>query len=759
MTVSVTPQSAPLDQRFTVAIQLLGNSKNCGQSVVVKPVDVYQVLDHSGSMGDNDKMAKAIQAATAFLHEMDFPTDRVGVVQFDDTAQVLLHLSTDSAAIEATLQTIEVGGGTDVAAGLTAAYEALQTERRPDAIPVIIVLSDGQSNASAIKHAADTAKADGVVVVAIGLGNDVDENAMQGMASFTPDGKTLYFFAPDPSQLEAIYQSIAKAIRTYALAQNFTLQVETDVYKFKILPDSLQPAGKVAGDTISWEQSLLDDGTTTFKFQVSGRNPGTYPVGKIIRASFLECEQNERELTLQDVPIVQATQIQNPPPAPLLCSRWQTFPWWAIPPLVLLLLLAGFAGSAPGRRLLRRMAKKPVWCKVLSILLLLTILAFLALLTRALTGNLCPNDALYFWKLTASGDVGIYRTRFAGNTISEARNLNRASNCVACHQVSGTQLIAAVQDDHNGNVTIIHHKGQGVPIPPVKASYLDWSPDGSQLALSYNDADIYILNLSTGDLNPLPGANDPNVVETMPAWSPDGKTIAFVRAERTAPPPKTAEIDVPCDIYTVPAEGGQSLPLPGASGDGFNYYPTYSPDGKWLAFTRHTNGENTYADNAADIYIIPAAGAQDPVRLNINSEAADSWPSWSPDSKWLGFSSNRSEGQFDIFVTPIGKNGLPYALEYDEQGNRSAIFKIEAAALSEDEEFHPVWLPSQQANRWERVRSLWPWVIPLVLLPLLLRYVCRERQYIVRVQVIDGLTGEPIPESEVRFTYEGRQDD
>ena len=91
MTVSSDPQETPLDQLFTVNIRLSGDSSKCGQSVVVKPVDVFQVIDHSGSMGDNDKLKQAQLAATFFLGEMDFSVDRVGIVQFTEGADVLRH--------------------------------------------------------------------------------------------------------------------------------------------------------------------------------------------------------------------------------------------------------------------------------------------------------------------------------------------------------------------------------------------------------------------------------------------------------------------------------------------------------------------------------------------------------------------------------------------------------------------------------------------------------------------------------------------
>ena len=759
MTVQATPAEVPLDQIFNVQVTFQGDSSQCGQTEVVKPVDVFQVLDRSGSMSDEDKLEQAKQASIVFLSEMNPDLDRVGVVAFDSGAEVVQTLSNDFVEVKQSIESISSGGGTDVAGGLTVAYQALQPVRRADAIPVIIVLSDGQSSVDAIEHAANTAKSDGYVVVAVGLGNDVDEQAMRSMASEDINGNSLYYFAPDPSQLNDIYRAIARAIRKYGLAANLKVEFQVDVYKYQILTDSLQPTGTVLGDTIVWQQPILDSGKTTFSFQARGRNPGEASVGKVISATFRECEQEDKELRIESVPLVSITQVSNPPPVPQVCETWQLIPWWVLAPFFVILLIGLLSLTPLGRRLWRRLASKSLLCKLLAGLFFLALIIVSALLMKALLGDLCRNADVYFWKIVAGGEVGIYDAKFDSERPTPVITLNQGSNCVACHQSSANLQLAAIRNKQNGDVTAIFQDGRDIPLPSITASYLAWAPDGTKLAISYNDIDIYVLDVASGLLSPLPGASDPNVVETMPAWSPNGKTIAFVRTLNTAPTPDTADVIAPSDIYTIPAEGGSALPLPGASGNGFNYYPAYSPNGKWLAFTRHVNGKHTYADNAADIYIIPAEGTQDPARLSINSEYSDSWPSWSPDSKWLGFSSNRKDGQFDIFVSPIGENGLPYELVYDEQDNRSNVFKLPAASFAQDEEFHPVWVIKNETSRWQRIVALWPWLIPILLLPLLMLFLCREPKYTVEVDVIDGLTGEAISEAEIQFHRQETLDD
>lgn len=740
MTITASPEEADTDQAITVQITLSGVSDECGQSIVAKPVDVILVLDSSGSM-DGQPLEQAKNAAQAFVNQIDFSRDRVGIVQFSDSAALIHPLDTNADAINTTIDGIGITGGTAIHAGLQVAFEELQGNRREDATPVIVLLSDGESSRDAAQRVADTAKAAGMKVVTVGLGPSLDEDLMRNIASPDTNGQPQYYSSPDGSDLEQIYITIAQNIRDYGLASNLTLRHQLGLYEFFVVPESLNPPGTIAGDTITWQQDVLEDGDTVYTFQVRPRGEGgEFDIGELTEATFLECERTERLIQLPPGPRVTINAVvQEPPPVPFACQWWQTFPWWLLAPLLFLLLLLLFVLTPWGRRLWRKLKQKPLLCKLLALLTLLYLLFLLALLARALLGDLCRADQLYFWKITDAGQtVGIYESRFGEEEARPVSGLNQGSNCVACHAGSTEgQRLTAVRDDQNGPIVMHTVAGEEVILPLINGSYLAWSSDGNRAAISVNDQDIQILDLVTGSLTPLAGASDPNVVETMPSWSSDDQTIAFVRADSTAAD-DPASIDVPADIYTVPVAGGVALPLIGASGDGFNYYPAYSPDGRWLAFTRHTDGQDTYADSAADIYLVPAGGGER-IFLRANSETADSWPSWSPDSQWLGFGSNRREGQFDVFlvnITPAGQS--------------SNVYILPAAATTTDEEFHPVWIGLPELTWADRLMPLWPWLIPLLLLLFLGWLFCRERRYELSGQVTNALTREPIPGAQIK---------
>jgi uncharacterized protein YkwD len=394
------------------------------------------------------------------------------------------------------------------------------------------------------------------------------------------------------------------------------------------------------------------------------------------------------------------------------------FPWWLLAPLLFLLLLFLLLWLTPlGNNLRERLRNKSWLCKLLALLTFLYTLFLIALIAKALLAGLCRIDRVYFWRIAAGEPQGIYSTEFGvGGAPEPFTAVNDTSGCVGCHTVSlATSQLAAVTDGAAGQVIVRTLDGAEAAIPAINASYLAWSPDGTRLAVSLNDEDIYVLDTQTGDMTPLEGASEPDQLETMPAWSPDGQSIAFVRVIDTLA--GGFDIQSPTDIYVAPAAGGTASPLTGASGDGFNYYPAYSPDGKWLAFTRHTTGETTYADDAADIYLVPALGGE-AILLAANSpSAADSWPGWSRDGRWLAFSTNRDDPNFDIYVTQI-----------DETGASGTGVPLPGADADGIFEHLPRWgLPATLPPWWQRLLNLWPWLIPLLLLLALGWLVCRSK--------------------------------
>jgi tetratricopeptide (TPR) repeat protein len=173
---------------------------------------------------------------------------------------------------------------------------------------------------------------------------------------------------------------------------------------------------------------------------------------------------------------------------------------------------------------------------------------------------------------------------------------------------------------------------------------------------------------AAGQLQPLPGADDPRYVQANAVWSPDGQYLVFARAEARDPYPpgkKAAEYanspdetQIQYDLYRIPfngGKGGQAERIEGASHNGMsNNFAKVSPDGKWIVFVQCHNGLLMRPDSR--LFIVPAVGGV-ARPLECNTRLMNSWHSFSPNGRWLVFSSKARSPYTQMYLTHLDENG------------------------------------------------------------------------------------------------------
>jgi dipeptidyl aminopeptidase/acylaminoacyl peptidase len=103
-----------------------------------------------------------------------------------------------------------------------------------------------------------------------------------------------------------------------------------------------------------------------------------------------------------------------------------------------------------------------------------------------------------------------------------------------------------------------------------------------------------------------------------PTWSPDGKQIAFI-----------SNMSGRNNLWLVPAEGGWPVQL--TVSDQRQSAPAWSPDGKWIAYQSDYDGDEQW-----DIFLVsPKTGKV--VNLTGTREIAEQNPTWSPDGRYLAY--------------------------------------------------------------------------------------------------------------------------
>lgn len=159
--------------------------------VIKRKTNVYLVVDTSGSM-EGAKLSNVQDALTTFVNQIEGADERVGLVEFWGDVDVLVpldRLGDNRDWLLSAIGGLEAGGDTALLDGVTRAYKELQALDDTERINAIVVMTDGQENASHItiwdlrdKLQAGNRTGVPVVVFAIAYGSDADLNTLATLA-------------------------------------------------------------------------------------------------------------------------------------------------------------------------------------------------------------------------------------------------------------------------------------------------------------------------------------------------------------------------------------------------------------------------------------------------------------------------------------------------------------------------------------------------------------------------------------------------
>jgi len=287
VTRSVNPNSIIIGEEAEVTLSIQGTPP----VNVVKPNDVILIIDKSGSMTSENKMASARDAAKGFIDLMDLNVHRVGIVDFSSTNNIgLFPLGTDATAAKDYISKINANGGTATGAAIDKAIAELQNVR-DEAQPVIVIMTDGDAtepSGNAYQYAlqkANEAKEQGIVFYTIALLNSTDDPNTSKPNLLLKDMATTsshHHFVLGSTGLSAIYAAIVKEIGI-ASAYDVTVR-DTVAPEFEIVPGSYDhniPKPDVIGNTLTWKFNELKDKTLTLSYKirpVTDTKPGNYNV-------------------------------------------------------------------------------------------------------------------------------------------------------------------------------------------------------------------------------------------------------------------------------------------------------------------------------------------------------------------------------------------------------------------------------------------------------------------------------------------------
>lgn len=302
------PSTVVLGQTAAVTLTL---AARCPNSTRVIGADIMLVMDRSGSMS-GAKMAAAQGAAQSFAELLDIRYHRLGLASFSDGASVDVPLTTSVAAVIDGLGQLSPAGETNMAAAIDQALRQLQNFSRPEALPVIILLTDGQYSASTAdpRIVAAEARNWGAQVYAIGLGEDVVADLLEAVTG----DPARYFPAPTPSELYPIYSQILRMVLA-SLAGNLIIddEMSPDV---TFVDGSASPAALVSAGRLRWGRSLLPASGITLTYRVKPTSGGCMPTNHRAVADYTDADGVNRQFVFPVPTICVVTPSPTPTASP-----------------------------------------------------------------------------------------------------------------------------------------------------------------------------------------------------------------------------------------------------------------------------------------------------------------------------------------------------------------------------------------------------------------------------------------------------------
>ena len=189
-------------------LQIAVNTNVDPTTITKKPLNLVVVVDHSGSMWDDQRLEKVKSGLHTLVQNLG-EGDRLALVQFDDQVEVLVPFAEtiDKPHLDQVINNLTPRGSTDIYDGLEQGFKLAATSFSSDRQNRVIFLSDGMATAgntsqTDIISMADRYVTDGIGLTTIGVGLSFDVKLMRGLAEH---GSGNFYFLEDAAAASEVF--------------------------------------------------------------------------------------------------------------------------------------------------------------------------------------------------------------------------------------------------------------------------------------------------------------------------------------------------------------------------------------------------------------------------------------------------------------------------------------------------------------------------------------------------------------------------
>jgi len=238
------------------------------------------VLDASGNLSasSNRQMKTAAVEVIRGLEMDEYPHTKVGVAAFDSAGRTLSTLTIDERRAETAVNRVDHEGGARIDLGLQEGDRMLRRGRggSNDITEAMILMSNGHADVgdAQVLAAARQVKSQGILVIAVCVGNDCDEQLMRRLAS----SPRYYFRVENIGALRGVFQQVRERIININLKKlvvRDTLSPYMAYVAGSAVPEPSEPPSPF--DWLEWTDVYIPKEGVTYTFKVRPTVAGYMP--------------------------------------------------------------------------------------------------------------------------------------------------------------------------------------------------------------------------------------------------------------------------------------------------------------------------------------------------------------------------------------------------------------------------------------------------------------------------------------------------